>query len=499
MLSQEKYYEYYRGFLQIFGKIKYKGISIAECMQIPLYYFVKGYLKQGKIEKLRFNLERIKDVIRYYLWNRRISKTGTIAKNPREIQMKESAPDFTDIVAGKVVFLIQGNSTSAIKTLSNVWDLMDKDRYKVIANTSIHEALKDKIKNFYNYEKLVSPIVLPNNLLNLYKKFKSTDGLTNTSVFNSMPFYFWLKARIVHIVYLIECMDRIILTNPAAIVTADDTKPEGKILTLLANLHNIKSFVIQHSFTFGDWNMSRLPVTSNYAFVYGEIDKKWYLEHGVPRSKLKVTGQPRLDDYFNKKPISMEEFLKIIGLKEKAFNVVLATNPIGNKKNKILVETCYKGVRMTGKDVNFIIKLHPAERRAFYESLTVNMANVSIISYNDKMDIIDVLGNANLVITYHSNVGLEALLLGKLLIIANLFDEENPTDYCSSGAALCIKNAEELTKAINQIQTDTKLVEELDREREMYLGKRVACRDGTASQKVLTNILSLLTKGEKFL
>jgi len=94
---------------------------------------------------------------------------------------------------------------------------------------------------------------------------------------------------------------------------------------------------------------------------------------------------------------------------------------------------------------------------------------------------------------------LEALLLGKLLIIANLFDEENPTDYCSSGAALCIKNAEELTKAINQIQTDTKLVEELDREREMYLGKRVACRDGTASQKVLTNILSLLTKGEKFL
>ena len=274
------------------------------------------------------------------------------------------------------------------------------------------------------------------------------------------------------------------------LVTASDTGFWGRCATLEAIRRGIPSLTLQHGMMVG--KTAYAPVISTRFGAWGEASARWLTARGVPREQIVVTGAPRLDPIINRPRAPREDVAKTLGLAPSARWVILATNPIPFSRNAALLSTARAGVRAWEGSAILILKLHPSEDPAPYLAITENDPSVRVVPHG-VVDLYDLLAAADVVLTFHSSVGLEAMLLDRPVVSLEAFGEENPIPYAREGAAPAVRNAAELTQALQEDVAPGERSGDRRAARRRFVRDNLLADDGKSAERVRDLIRALAT------
>ena len=234
----------------------------------------------------------------------------------------------------------------------------------------------------------------------------------------------------------------------------------------------------------------KIAVVSAYA-------KEAHIKMGAPADKIFVTGQPRFDLIWQAKVDKAQVMIELKMLKEKDI-IVLATQPLGElrsaKEQREFLEVVVGAVSEFPEN-QLVIKLHPDEKIEEYQKMLVGIIN-SVIICRD-IDLYGLLHACELLMTVHSTVALEAMILDKPVITVNLTGKPDVMPYAESGAALGVYRKEDLAPTINKALYDNVVRKRMAGKREQFVYEHAYKLDGQATKRVADLIVRLIEESKK--
>ncbi len=209
-----------------------------------------------------------------------------------------------------------------------------------------------------------------------------------------------------------------------------------------------------------------------------------HLRMGAPEKNVFITGQPRFD-LIQRVKTNGREVLEKLNIPAGKGVVVLATQPLHSlwteEERKEFLETIIEGLEQL-PEKQLVIKLHPAEEEEDYRAL-LGKTGWQVVLCRD-IDLYALLRACELLITVHSTVALEAMILGKPVITVNLTGRPDVMPYAASGAALGVYRPEDLVPAMTRALSDPETRSELARNRKKFVYEHAYKLDGRATKRV---------------
>ena len=185
-------------------------------------------------------------------------------------------------------------------------------------------------------------------------------------------------------------------------------------LIFVSQSRGIPSIWLEHGIIGDAHNYGWLPVLATKHAVYGQFEIDWYMERGVSKERLEITGNVSFDRIFTNKHMSKEEFNKKLGLHSETKKVLFATNA---DICKIKWGKMAEGL-LQYPSLEIIIKSHQPgseNERTLYNEIRAKYKSIALIERWD-FKIHDVLPNVDVVVIDLSTVGLEGMLFDKPVV-----------------------------------------------------------------------------------
>lgn len=230
--------------------------------------------------------------------------------------------------------------------------------------------------------------------------------------------------------------------------------------------------------------------------TYGKNGLDVLINLGYDKNRIIQSGQSKYDNLVNLDSKKSKEFLeKKYGLSRSKKIITVALGIWENNDEfwiSELIKFCNK------KNYEIVIKIHPTYR---FNDVEYSLAKINAIKNScknlnfiitDDIDIFKLISASDLVITDFSNVGLEAILVKKPLIIAQ-FLRQKGWDHLKIEeyqAGIIVKKYDEIEEVIPKIFESEKLNENLKIGREKIVEQFNFKNDGKASERIfqlLTN------------
>lgn len=431
-------------------KIIYKGINVLIPSQIFAFEYPRGTYAKGLTNFFKkFSLD---NYIKGFIFL---------------VGFKRKKSDYHK----KVVFINDVFNQSMIKNLRNVQSTFD--------NKDFEEVIIDKrVKNnnsisIYRFFKPIRFFIkdLPNAIKGFYVNQKYFKELSEE--FNTKKRLYFMS--FIETFFLLNCVEGLIkkYNNLDAIVLNTDIHKVSRLFVLAGKKQKIKTIVLQHGATVLEFGY--LPVYADHMCVWGELSKKWFVERGVPESKLLVTGTPKMD-FVQKYDISKS---RISDIKK----ILVIMNPIGKKNMMFFLETISNAISELG-DVEITIKLHPSADD--YSDLPEKffMRKVNICKFEN---IHELLYQTDVVITTTSTVGSESIAFYKPLIQIRLENYEGTRlDYENMDCCLVVENQNDLASILsNKTLINSKILNYQN-----YIEKCFYKLDGNSAERIKEVILN---------
>lgn len=236
--------------------------------------------------------------------------------------------------------------------------------------------------------------------------------------------------------------------------------------------------------------------------VMGVAFKVWLESQGVPSECVVVTGQPRYDSLRTQIRISADGAdavaarisgqQKIILFSSQPF---LRYNACDEKTARWIWHTVLAGVNGLGAGHHLIAKLHPAEDLDFTRGW-LGDAFPDHWTLTHEGEILSLVSGADVLLTVSSTTALEAMSLGKPVVILDAGLGPPPIPYVESGAALGARNADELTACLRQMLYSAQVREQILQASAAFVGEYMHRVDGQSALRVALEILKLLPMEE---
>jgi hypothetical protein len=178
----------------------------------------------------------------------------------------------------------------------------------------------------------------------------------------------------------------------------------GRGMTIGATQNNSVPYLIPHSVATG---ICENPPSDMVHYISGKYDKNHILKSDQVSEpwNLKSFGRPYFDNLLESK--SSRDMLD-----DNTLNVLIATQPNGRK----FVESALSSISSLSRNADIVIKTHPNENTKDYKDLIQDYTNVVV--YEDNL--YEHLECCDLVLVQDSNVGVEAMVMGKVCICIDL-------------------------------------------------------------------------------
>jgi len=302
----------------------------------------------------------------------------------------------------------------------------------------------------------------------------------------------------VHIVSFAKMSARALqVDRPKLIITANTKNWDGRIFTEIANMLNLQSLTIQEGL-YGIPSFDHMFNSENIA-LYGDGVRDEFRKRGVEEGRMIVTGAPVYDFMKDrvgvKKGASNVKCLEKYGINGGEKLIVFASQPHDNKIYKIeekrkmfraLIE-----VMPSLPNKKLVIKLHPYESDELTNGVRKGFDRNNVVVVKD-VNIFDLIGVCDLLITKFSTSAMEAILLGKPVIIMNLGGMPDIFPYVENNVALGVYRSEDLLPAIKRILEGDKMYKEFLAERERFVRKFAFRLDGKATERVADLIRGMI-------
>jgi CDP-glycerol glycerophosphotransferase (TagB/SpsB family) len=233
------------------------------------------------------------------------------------------------------------------------------------------------------------------------------------------------------------------------------------------------------------------PPLADAITVDGNYWREYLSRNNVDFSKIWITGPAKLDISLNTKlglrKLSLEREI------DKSKNTVIFTTPYSSLAMGVMeyekIEK-FKSVCNALKSIDnifFVVKLHPFDNDWDVYEKIVKAAGLSDYNIVKNVDMLSLLGHCDLLITYFSVVGYEAVLMDKNVILLSKitdFRSDDVWDFGRFRAVIAVDNYKELEHYIRQALFDAEVIARLRENRKEYILEHAYRLDGDASSRI---------------
>ena len=292
----------------------------------------------------------------------------------------------------------------------------------------------------------------------------------------------------------IELTKRIIKkVHPSAIVASEDRNSFVRSVFYFSKSKKISTILIQYGSISGG-SLWFCPITADIMCVESKKEKQFLEGISGNQGKIVHTGQPRFD-LLRSRFINVEKssLLKKYNIDNERKVVLFTSVPyvenIGevdaalSKSEYVSFLQCfYKAVKELS-DTQFIVKPHPNENPEIHqEMLNLNGNNGNLILMEKEADTFELIYLCDLLITFHSTSGLEAVVLEKPVITVNMTGRPDPADYAEKGIAIGVYEEKNLCNAVDDALNNEETRNSLAKAREHYVNDYLL--DGKAKERI---------------
>jgi hypothetical protein len=235
---------------------------------------------------------------------------------------------------------------------------------------------------------------------------------------------------------------------------------------------------------------------ANRIAVMGPAVARWLVSQGVPSGRIAVTGQPCYDRLFElREGLTQPESREALGLPAEQRIVLFSSQPYlryrlcDEATARCIWQTVIEGVRGLGAGHRLVAKLHPAEDLEFTRKWLGDAFPREWTLTRDA-DVFSLTWHADVVVTVASTTALEAIYLGKPVVVLSAGLGRLPLPYVASGAALEAEGAVQLTARLREALYAPETRKRLAAAGSVFVTE-YACVDGRASERVAIEIFRL--------
>jgi hypothetical protein len=211
------------------------------------------------------------------------------------------------------------------------------------------------------------------------------------------------------------------LSKVSAVLVCQGRRPDALTLTTLAKRHNVPSFELQAGTIspFGNY----VPPLADLVLVNDPFSSKVYNERlQVSNDRLVEVGSPRLDDDLAcARELDASAARKVCfgdTLSEDSKIFVFATQPVPIDLAKAVFRSVAEAMSLSDHNWKLLLRLHPRETEehlSMYSGLLRSYGVDPARVLQSGQDAIELMA-ADVIGTYYSTIGLEALALGRPVI-----------------------------------------------------------------------------------
>lgn len=207
-----------------------------------------------------------------------------------------------------------------------------------------------------------------------------------------------------------------------------------------------------------------------------------------------VVGQPRYDVlHYVDKIYSKHRFFEKYNIEQNKKIILWTTQCHGISMNENIVNfnSVFSAISHLN-NVILLIKQHPAEGDEYEELIKkyISLSSSKVILLPRNSDTYEQIFCSDLLITKDSTTAMEAIALGKPLLILNLSDNPDRMDYVNKGVALGVYSKNNLLPSITQLLDNC---QDLEKYRSVFLLENLYKNDGNSTDRVIKYIEKVLT------
>ncbi|NPV51772.1 MAG: hypothetical protein HPY60_11350 [Candidatus Methanofastidiosum sp.] len=279
------------------------------------------------------------------------------------------------------------------------------------------------------------------------------------------------------------------------IVAMEDITPINRAVIRFFKINDMNSLVIQHGLVSKDMaGFGAMPIEATVQAVWGENSLKWHYKRGN-KSQV-ITGNPGFDPILTyKTKFNREKVFRNLGLDLTKKIILITTERFAGITSDYTTDDEEEIIRSTLKslknfdEVQKIVKLHPGHQEK-YARIIRNIAieeDIDLMIFSDFLW--DLILVCDVLITFASTTGLEAMLFGKAVVAVG--DKEEVDSYVKDIAAVGVSDYNELAPTIKSIISG-KLKEESLHSIDHLIYQNCFLNDGKSSERVANLIISLI-------
>lgn len=303
-------------------------------------------------------------------------------------------------------------------------------------------------------------------------------------------------------------------TDLRMIVVSEDVMRDTRTVVETATRLGIPSLQVVHGVPCGT-PTTHLAHTATYVAAYSEYVKQIYASFGIDPTRIFVTGNPGWDRFARPPRSRMNnEVRTYMGLEpERPVLTYAMTNstrwstetlahPQHHIENAEAVVDAFGGLARRHPHWQFMLRPRPGDQSAPVQRLMERAQEAGIKRLiNDQLPVYESLVITDVMVCTQSNIGLEALLLGKPVVnvdiaafSGNLYEEGLGPLFAADDAVLHVREIEALAPAIERAVADDATRGRLRTAREATVAKYNHFHDGKAAERVAQLILELMNQ-----
>jgi hypothetical protein len=282
--------------------------------------------------------------------------------------------------------------------------------------------------------------------------------------------------------------------RPAAVCLYNESGGLGRAVIAAARAAGVRSVGIQHGILYPRYYSYTYTAAETEAprpdrtAVFGEAARRELVRQGhyAPAS-LVLTGSPKFDQLLEASRLWNAAAVRArLGLPQGTRLVLVASRFRGIRATHQCIASAFPAfVRAVDSlsNVMGVVKPHPAEPAKPYEDVIGGLGAKQVRVLAPQTPLLDLLHAADLVVTVESLSAVEALVLGRPLVILNT--PTNLQEMVDAGVAIGVPEGVDPTPALRAALFDSATRERLETARNTYLSDVAFGVDGQATRRIV--------------
>lgn len=495
-------FTWYQG-LGLESVLTYKEVFLLDMLQVDVRLLLLDRWYGRRQVRMKSRLVRMarEMLMAWYPLGLFALERSRLRANHEWSSVKSHGPD------GAILFVVEGGSESILGTLLPVIRSVQANAgYRPIVVTGDATAAarlaEERIPFLSLYEfpgDVVRHAWMARTALREFHRIATSQGHDPSRSFlgemKQLGIFEVLSWRVMFLQQIIDATEDLLRGSVKGIVTASGVHPIGKTVLTLANRVGVPTVLLQDGF-YGEGpdalTIGFLPISAQTVCVWGPGFEKILLRYGVGPNRIRITGQPRFDRIVALTGYdSRSEICNVLAIPDKAPLLVFASQNIFRREeqHRALLQS-FADVLASIPEARLVVKLHPAEHPFLWNRAQAALGLQRLRIVKD-IDLYRLLAASDVVMTVFSTVALEALLLGKPLVILTHLERSSEMRFVEFGAALPT-DGQGLVSVVRAALFDRQVRENLARGAAAFVWHYASGMDGKATERVVDVIYAAL-------